>query len=95
MIPIELPITEFHDDMKADDTIKDGMTDDVAESDEIDEGEEGIPWCLQNILFSLTTYPSSVSLLCSVHCSFYGFSCLKEGKAVFHESPTSFVKHVH
>ena len=82
--------------METDDTVKDGMTDDVAESDEIDEGEEeGILWCLQNILFSLTTYPSSVPLLCSVYCSFYGFSCLKEVKAVFHESPTSFVKHVH
>ena len=62
------------------------MTDDVAESDEIDEGEEeGIPWCLQNLLFSSTKYSSSVFLLYSVYSSFCGCSCLKEGKAVFYE----------
>ena len=71
--------------MKAEDSTKDGMTDGAAESDEIDEGEEeGIPWCLQNLLFS-STYSSSASLLCSVYSSFCGCSCLKEGKAVFYE----------
>ena len=72
--------------MEADDSTKDGLIDDVAESGEIDEGEEeGTPWCLQNLLFSSMKYPSSVSLLCSVYSSFYGCSCLKEEKAVFRE----------